>query len=55
MTEILFKELSFAIFGAAIEVYNTLGNASWRLFTRKLWDMSSSCEAFLLRNKYGYQ
>lgn len=26
MTEILFKELSFAIFGAAIEVYNTMGN-----------------------------
>ena len=26
MTELLFKELSFSIFGAAIEVFNTLGH-----------------------------
>ena len=26
MSEILFKELSFAVFGTAIEVYNTLGS-----------------------------
>ena len=52
MTEILFKELSFAIIGATIEVHRTLGSGFLEAVIKKRWRTNSACAASLSMNRY---